>query len=397
VTLSEPAGVRVAVIIVAAGRGTRAGGAGGPAKQYRDLAGSCVLTRTLAAFYAHPRVGSILTVIHADDRDLYDAAAAGFAGLLEPVTGGATRQESVRNGLEALAATSPDVVLIHDAARPFLSAGLIDRAVDAAFREGAAVPVMPVIDTVAVVDSGRRGETLDRSRLGSVQTPQAFNFARIRDAHNRAFAEGRFDFTDDGAVASHYGQAIAVFTGEPLNMKLTTSDDFARAEERLFAQLPDIRTGTGFDVHAFCEGDHVVLAGVRVPHDQGLLGHSDADVALHAITDAIFGALADGDIGSHFPPSDPQWKGADSAQFLEYAADRVKARGGIIAHVDVCIMGEAPKVGPHREVMQARIAEIIGIAPGRVGVKATTTERLGFVGRREGLAAIASATVRLPL
>lgn len=395
-TASDTVHTDAVVIIVAAGRGTRAGGTG-LAKQYREIAGRSVLARTLDAFSAHPRITDILTVIHPDDRDLYDAASCTSEKLLEPVFGGATRQHSVRNGLTALASRNPGIVLIHDAARPFVTPDMIDRAIDAAERDGGAVPVMAVVDTIAHVVDGRRGETLDRSRLGSVQTPQAFRFAAIRDAHERALREGREDFTDDGAVAAHNGLTITVFPGDPMNMKLTTSEDFVRAEERLLASLPDIRMGTGFDVHAFCAGDHVTLGGVAIPHEFGLLGHSDADVGLHAITDAIFGALADGDIGSHFPPSDPQWKGADSAQFLVYAAERVKARGGIIAHVDLCIMGEAPKVGPHRAAMQARIGEIIGISPERVGVKATTTEGLGFVGRREGLAAIASATVRLPL
>jgi 2-C-methyl-D-erythritol 4-phosphate cytidylyltransferase/2-C-methyl-D-erythritol 2,4-cyclodiphosphate synthase len=395
-TASDTAQAQAVVIIVAAGRGTRAGGTG-VAKQYREIAGRSVLARTLDAFSAHPRITEILTVIHPDDRDLYDAASSASEKLLEPVFGGATRQHSVRNGLAGLADKQPAIVLIHDAARPFVTPEMIDRAIDAAERDGGAVPVTAVVDTIAHVADGRRGETLDRSRLGSVQTPQAFRFAAIQDAHERAFREGREDFTDDGAVAAHNGLAISVFPGDPLNMKLTTSEDFVRAEERLLASLPDIRTGTGFDVHAFCPGDHVTLGGVAIPHEFGLLGHSDADVGLHAITDAIFGALADGDIGSHFPPSDPQWKGADSAQFLAYAAERVKARGGIIAHVDLCVMGEAPKVGPHRAAMQARIGEILGIKPDRVGVKATTTEGLGFVGRREGLAAIASATVRLPL
>ncbi|MDX6805363.1 bifunctional 2-C-methyl-D-erythritol 4-phosphate cytidylyltransferase/2-C-methyl-D-erythritol 2,4-cyclodiphosphate synthase [Terrihabitans rhizophilus] len=389
--------LKVAVLVVAAGRGTRAGGAGGPAKQYRHIAGRAVLTHTLEAFAAHPRVAQILTVIHADDRDLYDEAVGGFAKTLEPVIGGATRQDSVRNGLKALEDHRPDLVLIHDAARPFVSREVIDRSIQAATEHGAAVPVAAVVDTVCMVEAGQRGETLDRNRLGSVQTPQAFRFADILAAHLRAERDGRDDFTDDGAVASHQGLTIGVFPGDPMNTKLTTAEDFSRAEERLLFSLPDVRNGTGFDVHAFCPGDHVVLAGIKVPHDQGLLGHSDADVALHAITDAIFGALADGDIGSHFPPSDPQWKGADSAQFLAYAVDRVKARGGMLAHVDVCIMGEAPKVGPHRAAMQARIAEICGLTIDRVGVKATTTEQLGFVGRREGLAAIASATIRLPV
>jgi 2-C-methyl-D-erythritol 4-phosphate cytidylyltransferase/2-C-methyl-D-erythritol 2,4-cyclodiphosphate synthase len=394
--IAQPKLIRVAAIIVAAGRGTRAGGAGGPAKQYRDVAGRQVLTRTLEAFASHPGVDAVLTVIHADDRDLYDIASGGVGKLLEPAYGGATRQESVRRGLAALANHNPKIVLIHDAARPFIAADVIDRAIEAA-RLGAAVPVLPVTDTISVVKEDLRGETLDRACLRVIQTPQSFLFTAIRDAHEKACGEGRDDFTDDGAVAAHAGLTVTVFPGDPLNMKLTTPDDFSRAEERLLASLPDIRTGTGFDVHEFCDGDHVWLGGVRIPHDHGVLGHSDADVALHALTDAIFGAIGEGDIGTHFPPSDPQWKGASSSVFLAFAADKVKQRGGIIANVDIAVLSEAPKVGPHRAAIQKRIGEILGIAPDRVGIKATTMEGRGFIGRREGLCAIATATIRLPV
>lgn len=388
----------IAVIIVAAGRGTRAGGEpGSPAKQYRTLGGRPVLARSLEAFAGHPRVSSIVTVIHPDDRELYAAASAGLTKLVEPVPGGATRQESVRRGLDALEPGKPDIVLIHDAARPFVAPDVIDRAIDAADITGAAVPVLAVSDTIAVVDGDSRGETLDRARLRSVQTPQSFRYADIRAAHARAADDGRDDFTDDGAVASHGGLTVSVFPGDAENMKLTTPEDFSRAEERLLASLPDIRTGTGFDVHEFGPGDFVTLGGVRIPHDQGLVGHSDADVVLHALCDAIFGALGDGDIGSHFPPSDMQWKGAASSRFLEYARDKVAARGGIVAHVDVAVLSEAPKIGPHRAAMQKRIGEILGLSPDRVGIKATTMEGRGWIGRREGMAAIGTATVRLPV
>jgi 2-C-methyl-D-erythritol 4-phosphate cytidylyltransferase/2-C-methyl-D-erythritol 2,4-cyclodiphosphate synthase len=389
-------GVRVAAVVVAAGRGIRAGGGQIP-KQYRPLAGAAVLTRTLRALRAAPEIGAIVTAIHPDDRALYDDAAAEIPGVLPPVHGGATRQASVLAGLEALAADPPDVVLIHDAARPFLSPALIARAVAAVESAPAAVPVMPVADTLIAVDAaGQCCGAADRTALRRVQTPQAFRFADILEAHRRLAAADRHDLTDDGTVAAEAGLPVATFPGEAGNEKLTTAADFAAAEARLMAALGDVRAGTGFDVHAFAPGDHVMLGGVRVPHTAALAGHSDADVALHALTDALFGALGEGDIGSHFPPSDPQWKGADSVIFLRHAVARVTARGGATAHLDVTVIGEAPKVGPHSDAIAARIAEIAGVPLSRVGVKATTTEKLGFTGRREGLAALATATIRLP-
>lgn len=392
----SPGMPRVAAVVVAAGRGVRAGG--GVPKQYRPLGGRPVVAHGLRALLGHPGIGRAVAVIHPDDRTLYEEAAAGLPGLLPPVPGGATRQQSVHAGLEALAADPPEIVLIHDAARPFLSAALIDRAIAAIGGAPAAVPALPVSDTVIAVDeAGRRTEALPRDPLRTVQTPQAFAYATILAAHRRLAADGRHDLTDDGAVAAAAELAVATFAGDPANLKLTTPEDFAAAEIRLAAGLADIRTGTGFDVHAFGPGDHVMLGGIAVPHGFGLVGHSDADVVLHALTDALFGALGEGDIGSHFPPSDPQWKGADSAVFLAHAAARVGERGGMIGHLDVTVIGEAPKVGPHREAIRARIAEIAGVAAGRVGVKATTTEQLGFAGRREGLAALATATIRLPL
>jgi 2-C-methyl-D-erythritol 4-phosphate cytidylyltransferase/2-C-methyl-D-erythritol 2,4-cyclodiphosphate synthase len=383
-------------VVVAAGRGIRAGGGEVP-KQYRCVGGIPVLTHALRALRAAPAVGAVVAVIHPDDRSLYDGAAAGIAGLLPPAHGGATRQASVRAGLEALAAEAPEIVLIHDAARPFASAVLIDRAIAAVGSAPAAVPVLPVADTlIAVNDDGRRCAMADRAALRRVQTPQAFAFQAILEAHRKLASADRDDLTDDGAVAAEAGLPVATFAGEPGNEKLTTHADFAAAEARLAAGLGDVRSATGFDVHAFAPGDHVMLGGVRVPHSAALAGHSDADVVLHALTDALFGALGEGDIGSHFPPSDPQWKGADSAVFLRFAAERVAARGGVIAHLDATVIGEAPKVGPHREAIAARIAAIVGVPVSRVGVKATTTERLGFAGRGEGLAALATATIRLP-
>ena len=303
----------------------------------------------------------------------------------------------MRAGLEALAVRAPDLVLIHDAARPFLSGALVDRAIAAGKTAGAAVPGIVVADTVKAIDGGAIVvETLDRSRLRIVQTPQAFAFDLILDAHRRAAAAGLDSFTDDAALAEWAGHRVSVFEGEAGNVKVTTNDDFARAEILHLAGLADVRTGNGFDVHAFADGDHVMLGGVRIPHSCGVTGHSDADVALHALVDAILGALADGDIGSHFPPSDPQWKGASSDRFLAFACERVRARRGIIAHLDVTVVCEAPRVSPHRDAMRARIAAIAGIAVDRVGVKATTSEKLGFTGRGEGIVAMATATIRLP-
>ena len=384
----------IAAVIVAAGRGHRAGG--DLPKQYRHLAGEPVIRPTLAAFLAHPQIAAVQPVIHPDDAKLFDAVAAGLRAL-PPVHGGATRQASVRAGLEALDGSAPDIVLIHDAARPFLTGDLISRAIIAGKAHGAAVPAVAVADTVKKIDERDMvTETLDRSRLRMVQTPQAFVFGLIVEAHRRAAAAGLEDFSDDAALAEWAGHRVNVFAGETANVKLTTDDDFTGAEIVRGAALADVRTGNGFDVHAFGDGDHVMLGGVRIPHTRGLTGHSDADVALHALVDAILGALADGDIGMHFPPSDPQWRGAASERFLAFACERVRARSGVIAHLDVTIVCEAPRVAPHRDAIRARIAAIAGIPVTRVAVKATTSEKLGFTGRSEGMVAMATATVRLP-
>ena len=386
--------VRTAAILVAAGRGLRAG-AGGP-KQYRSIGGKTVIYRAMEPFSRHPDVAAVQPVLHADDMTMFNAAVSGLPHE-PPANGGATRQDSVRAGLEALAGQRPDVVLIHDAARPFVSAGLIARAIDAAARSGAAIPVIPVADTIKLTDSdGNVEATPERARLRIAQTPQAFRFELILEAHRRAAREGRNDFTDDAALAEWAGLTVATFEGDVANMKLTTPEDFVREEARLAALLGDIRTGTGYDVHAFGDGDHVMICGVRVPHSRGFLAHSDGDVGLHALVDAILGALADGDIGSHFPPSDDKWKGASSDRFLAYAIERVTARGGRIANLEVTLICERPKIGPLRDTMRARIAEITGVDISRVAVKATTSERLGFTGREEGIAATASATIRLP-
>jgi 2-C-methyl-D-erythritol 4-phosphate cytidylyltransferase / 2-C-methyl-D-erythritol 2,4-cyclodiphosphate synthase len=383
----------VAVVVVAAGRGTRVGG--DSPKQYRALGGAPVIGHTLRLFADHPEIGMVQPVIHRDDIARFHAASAGLR-LRQPVFGGATRQISVRAGLEALEPDRPRIVLVHDAARPFASPALISRAI-AAGAAGAAIPGLAPTDTIKAVDAaGRIVDTLDRGRLRAVQTPQAFGFDALLAAHRRALAAGRDDFTDDAALAEWAGMAVHVFAGESANIKLTTEEDFARVAAAELTSLGDIRTATGYDVHSFGAGDHVWLGGVRIPHDRGLTGYSDADAPLHALVDAILGALADGDIGSHFPPGDPQWKGASSDRFLAFAAERVAKRGGRIAHLDITIICETPRIGPHRDAMRTRIAAIAGVDLDRVAVKATTNEKLGFIGRGEGIAAMATATIRLP-
>jgi len=387
-------GPSVAAVVVAAGRGVRAGG--NLPKQYRELAGEPVIRSSLALFAWHGQIAAVQAVIHPDDRSSYDTAAKGLR-LLAPVPGGATRQASVRAGLEALSGRPPDIVLVHDAARPFCSAELVSRAIVACGETGAAIPALEVTDTIKRVDAGGYvAGTVDRAHLRAVQTPQAFKFSVLLEAHHRAAQEGRDDFTDDAALAEWAGIKVATFPGESGNVKLTTDEDFAKAEARRIASLADLRLGNGYDVHAFGDGDHVWLGGIKIPHDRGLTGHSDADVALHALVDAILGALADGDIGKHFSPNDPRWRGAASDQFLKFAVERVTKRGGRIAHLDVTIVCEAPRIGPHRDAMRKRIAEIADMSIERVAVKATTSEQLGFTGRKEGIAAMATATVRLP-
>jgi len=384
----------VAAVVVAAGRGLRAGGE--TPKQFRPLLGQPVIRPSLAMLAAHPEVNLVQPVIHPGDRALYEAASGGL-DLLPPAFGGATRQASVLAGLEALAKHSPQIVLVHDAARPFASPALVSRAIAAAKNSGAAVPALGVTDTVKSVDAnGLVSETLDRNTLRIVQTPQAFGFDVVLGAHRKAAAAGREDFSDDAALAEWAGLDVSVFEGEAGNVKLTSVDDFARAETMQLAALSDIRMGSGIDVHAFGPGNHVTLGGVRISHERGLVGHSDADVVLHALVDAILGALAEGDIGVHFPPSDPQWRGASSDRFLKFAVERVAARGGMIAHCDLNIVCEAPRIGPHRDAMRATIAALAGIPVDRVAVKATTSEGLGFTGRGEGIAAFATVTIRLP-
>ena len=386
-------------IIVAAGRGSRAGDIGNGPKQYADLGGVPMLSRTLETFATHGGIDWLLVVIHPDDIILFKAAAtaspSAAAKLLAPITGGATRQQSVRLGLEALLQTSPASVLIHDAARPFVSHALIDRVLAGLERAPAIVPGVAVADTLKRAgDDGTVTATVDRAGLWRAQTPQGFDYDAILAAHRAAHAAGRGDFTDDTMIAEWHGLACALVEGEARNTKITTAEDLALAQQMASgASVPDVRQGTGFDVHRFTDGDHVWLCGVNIPHTHALDGHSDADVGLHALTDALLGAIADGDIGQHFPPSDARWKGARSDIFLADAAHRVAAAGFVISNVDVTLICEAPRVGPHREAMRAEVARILDLDVTRVGVKATTSEGLGFTGRREGIAAMASATV----
>ncbi len=393
----------LAILVVAAGRGSRAG-PGGP-KQYRSLAGKPLLAHTLSTLLKSAPDARLITVIHPDDLGSYRQALeyldkADLLRLLPPAHGGETRQDSVRFGLEALARENPqpEIVLVHDGARPFSSEDLIARARAAAKTHGAAVPGVELTDTIKEVDEcGRIVATPPRTAFRTVQTPQAFRFDLILAAHRRAAAAGQTGLTDDAAIVEWAGHHVHVFEGERENMKITNANDIARAEARLVRDLHDIRMGQGFDVHAFGPGDHVWLGGLKIPHDRGLVGHSDADVLSHAITDAILGAISDGDIGSHFPPSDPQWRGAASSIFLAAAAENVRKRGGMLAHIDATLICERPKIGPHREALRASIAKIADVSIDRVAIKATTSERLGFTGREEGIAALAIATVRLPL
>ena len=383
---------RCAVLILAGGSGSRVGS--DIPKQYLNLGGVPVIRRTVEVFLSHPAIDLIQVVIGAEDSERCGEALAGL-GLPAPVTGGATRQNSGMRGLEALETAEPDYVLIHDAARPFVDHGTIDRVVRALEQASAVLPAVPVADTLkrgagspAIVTA-----TVDRQDMWRAQTPQGFRFTEILSAHR---ATTGLELTDDTAVAEHAGMTVSLVPGAEDNFKITTQEDLRRAERMAAAMTGETRIGTGFDVHAFGEGDKVILCGVEIPHDQALEGHSDADVALHAVTDALLGAIAEGDIGSHFPPSDPQWRGAPSRVFLEHAAALVTGRGGWIGNIDLTIICEAPKVGPHRDAMQQSLSEILKIEAGRVSVKATTTEKLGFTGRGEGIAAQAAVTVLLP-
>jgi 2-C-methyl-D-erythritol 4-phosphate cytidylyltransferase/2-C-methyl-D-erythritol 2,4-cyclodiphosphate synthase len=375
---------RFAVLIVAAGKGERAGTS--LPKQYEALAGQPMLRRTVQAFAGYP----VQVVIGPGQESLAAQALSGL-DLPAPVPGGSTRQQSVRLGLEALGHDAPDFVLIHDAARPLVSPAVI-QAVAAALEGGAdgALPMVAAADTLRRKGEDGRFTLVSRENLWRAQTPQGFAYGKILAAHRAHAAQ---EVTDDVALAELAGLTVAMVEGEEKNIKVTRKEDFALAEKLIGTD--DIRTATGYDVHKFTDGDHIWLCGLKVPHSHGLEGHSDADVGLHAITDALLGCIGEGDIGMHFPPTDERWRGAASWKFLDHAASLVREKGGVITHVDVTLICERPKVGPHRDAMKAKIAEILGLELSRVSVKATTTEGLGFTGRREGIAAQAIATVRL--
>lgn len=377
-------------LIVAAGSGLRVGGA--LPKQYQRVGGKALLRYSVETLLAHERVDEVRVVISAEHRTLYEEAVAGLA-LGEPIIGGPERQDSVRLGLEALATHAPTYVLIHDAARPMLPAALIDRICDALATHDAVMPTLPIADTLRERTAGGWAER-PRDAMMAIQTPQAFRYSLIREAHRAAVPPQR---TDDIAVLLAYdaNALVHAIDGAPENRKITTSGDMAQMAAMVM-QTAVPRVAMGFDVHRLIPQDGATtlrIGGIDIAHDAKLEGHSDADVVLHAITDALLGTIADGDIGAHFLPSDARWKGADSESFLTHAHARVKAQGGTLAHLDVTIVCEAPKIGPHRDAMRARIAGMLGLALHQVSVKATTTEGLGFTGRREGIAAQAVATV----
>ena len=382
-------------LIVAAGRGTRMSSAS--PKQYKILANKSVLSRSIQPFLDHDGIDHVLVVIHREDEDRFDVIRDTIIDpskkLLPPVHGGANRADSSLNGLLALREQSTNNILIHDAARPFISGAVISRVIDALDTEQGAIPTLPAVDAMRRSDeSGALGEPVARDGIRRAQTPQGFRFDTLLPIMQAAQVDGSLAALSDEAEALiAAGRRVVTVEGDPINFKLTIPEDFTMAE-RLLAQ-PDIRTGQGYDVHAFGEGDHVILCGIKIPHERGLSGHSDADVGLHTITDALLGAVAEGDIGRHFPPSDPQWKGTDSAVFLKRAVEIVTERGYAISNIDLTLICEDPKVTPHAPAMIQRVAEICTLDPTRISIKATTSERLGFTGRREGIAATAVATV----
>ena len=376
---------KTVAIIVAGGSGLRAGG--GVPKQFAGIAGRSLVDHAVTSFRSHPLVDAVVVVVPAGREDAV-ASLVPAAGRV--VVGGATRRESVASGLAAAEALGGARILVHDAARPFIPAAVIDRVLAALDVHDGATPALPVADTLARGD-GSLGEVVSRAGLHRIQTPQGFRTSALRAAHADWPREA--EATDDAQMVRRLGGSVAVVQGDPMLEKITYAEDFAAAEARLDWET---RTATGFDVHRLEEGEELWLGGVLIQHERGLSGHSDADVALHALTDALLGTVAAGDIGTHFPPNDPQWKGASSDRFLQHAASLIAERGGRIGFVDLTLICESPKIGPHRAAMTARIAELLDLAPDRVSVKATTTERLGFTGRGEGIAAQAVATVRLP-
>jgi 2-C-methyl-D-erythritol 4-phosphate cytidylyltransferase / 2-C-methyl-D-erythritol 2,4-cyclodiphosphate synthase len=389
----------VVAVIVAGGSGLRAGG--GLPKQYQLVGGKPVIRWTLEAFLNHPMISRVQTVIGLGHEALFAEATQGLTALLKPVVGGGSRQDSCRVGIEACALYEPTKILIHDAARPFLSSGLISSIVTELDHASAVIPGLPVADTMKFAPSGLIEKTVDRASLWFVQTPQGFRFDKILSAHQHALSDGKTSFTDDAAVAEYAGMKVQIIAGEQKNRKLTTSHDIVEANrehsKHRFEDLQDVRTGQGIDFHVFEKGKFVTLCGVQVPHSHKLKGHSDADVALHAVTDAILGAIGEADIGQHFPPSDKQWKGAASSIFVAKAMELLRARGGMLAHIDITILAEAPRIGPHLIAMKTSLQNMLGIALDRIAIKATTTEKMGAIGRKEGMSASAIATVRLPL
>ncbi|WP_417483773.1 bifunctional 2-C-methyl-D-erythritol 4-phosphate cytidylyltransferase/2-C-methyl-D-erythritol 2,4-cyclodiphosphate synthase [Maricaulis salignorans] len=383
--------MKIGAIIVAAGRGTRAGGE--IPKQYREIGGRPVLARTLDAFLSHPAIGPVIAVIGDQDGERFEELASLLPGPVETVTGGATRTASVRAGLQALEHHAPDAVMIHDAARPFISAALIGRIAEALAVHGAVIPVTPGVDAMIRRDSeGRMIAAVDRAEYAGAQTPQAFHYAPLMQAYR---ALGETALPDDAAVAMAAGQPVQTLPGEAGNFKLTTPDDFDRAEAMLNPNTAITVTGQGFDVHRLEAADSMMLCGIEIRDGLGLVGHSDADVGLHALTDAILGAAGQGDIGQHFNPSDARWKGAASHQFVSHAVELLRQAGGTLLHADITLIGERPKIGPHRDAMRQRVAQLLGLQARRVNIKATTTERLGFTGRGEGLAAQAIVSARM--
>lgn len=390
----------VAAIIVAAGRGERAGDPHEGPKQYRRIGGKAILAHTIETFLAHPEIGTVVVAIHKDDEGLFREAVGALSDRVIMVTGGATRQASTWNATKVIADNPPDAVLVHDGVRPFVGAALISRVIAGIDSQTGSLPALAVSDTLK--ESGPDGlvaRTVSRAGLFGAQTPQGFPFAAFHAAHARAAVQGRDDFTDDAAIAEWAGIPVRLVEGSPDNVKLTWARDIANADKKLridATMFPDIRTGNGYDVHSFEPGDAVVLCGVAIPYERKLSGHSDADVGLHALTDALLATCGAGDIGTHFPPSDPQWKGAASRIFVEEAVRIVRARKGRIANADITLICEAPRIGPFRQAMTNALVAMLGISPDRVSIKATTNEKLGFVGRGEGIAAIATATVAFP-
>ena len=387
----------VAAVIVAGGSGVRAGGE--RPKQYQLIGGRPVMWWTCRAFLDHPDIDHVQAVIGEGHEMMFADAVKGL-DLPLPVIGGGTRQESCRLGIEAVARHKPSKVLIHDAARPFISAGLIADVISWLARFPAVVPGMPVAETLKFAPGGMVARTVDRSGIWTAQTPQGFGYDDILAAYRKAEAEQTQGLTDDASVAEHAGIAISMIPGQLENRKLTTAEDIVMADRDMTGHLlqarPDVRVGQGIDVHPFEDGDAVILCGVSIPYSRKLKGHSDADAAMHALTDAILGTIGEGDIGTHFPPSDPQWKGAPSRIFLEKAMELLGARRGVIANADITILAEAPKISPHVAAMKAFLGPLLHVDPSRIAVKATTMEKLGAIGRKEGIMAFATVTVRLP-